>query len=478
MRLQRLLAGAAAAAIGIGTPLVSATAAHADSDGYLIGHVVDTAGHPVGGITVTATYTGNSSSTSSTGTSDRLGRYVLRIDNATVTSVAPSDSDYTGSAVAGTWKLPSDGNVAGPTLKVSPNANPAPSAYALTGTVVGASGRPAHGAWVYAYTAAGEWAGSAQAGADGRYYFTSLPAGRYKLESSANDTGWVDADASPNSSIFWYGGRSFASAATVAVGSKTSIGALVVATGTLTGTITLPKAVNGWQAQATLYDADGNVIDSNITTDATGFFSADVVAGTYYLSASGETYDSTGSPDQQEKGMITQWWHGGFSPATATPVVVRPNATVSGLNFALGRTILAITAPHVSGKLKLHKRLTASTGSWNHRADVVFRFVWRRGGTVVGTGPTYQVGTADVKAVKKLRKADTKKQRKKAKKYAKRTQLTVTVTASDALNNLAAGAVTAKAPTARSAAKAGGKGHHHGKGHRKHHKKHHGKHRK
>ena len=161
-------------------------------------------------------------------------------------------------------------------------------------------------------------------------------------------------------------------------------------------------------------------------------------------------------------------------PLIAIRYTQSPTA-IAGLNFALGRTILATAVPHVTGKLKAHKRLTASTGSWNHRADVVFSYVWRRGATVVGTGPTYTVGKADVKAVKKLKKAETKKQRKKAKKYAKKTQLTVTVTASDALNNLAPGSVTAKGPTAHSALKGHGKGHGHSKGghgKKKHHKKH------
>lgn len=458
MRINKVAALAAATVLGAVAPLAAMPAAHADDGGYLLGRVVDAAGHGLPNVEVDFA---NGTTSAGSATTDWHGYYRLADSNATITKATPVLTGMTGTAASGTWKIPANGNVAGPTLKMTPTAYTAPTTYSLTGTVLASSGAPLSNVQVGIYSATGEYEDTVRTHGDGRYYATGLTAGSYKVEADV----YADGSASPNGSTFWYGGaKSFAAAPAVAVGTKTSIGAIAVGIGTITGTITLPPVAAGdwWYAMAYLYDLDGNVVGEG-RTDAAGRYSIDSLPGTYYLEAEGEESSGPDSaPDQGYFPMISQWWSGGFSMATATPITIGANGTVTA-NFALGRTILATAAPTVSGKLKAHRTLTVSTGTWNHRSDVVYTYVWRRGATVVGTGPAYRLSKTDVKAVKLLKKAKTKKQLKKAKKLARATQITVTVTASDAYNNLAPGSITVSGPTAKSALKGGkhGKKHHH-----------------
>lgn len=433
-------------------------AAHADDGGYLIGRVVDAAGRGLPDVEVDFV---NGTTSEGSATTDWRGYYTLAKSGATITKATPVLTGMTGTAASGSWKIPADGNLAGPTLKMTPAAYTAPTTYSLTGTVQSSSGAPLSDVQVTVLGVTGQYGSSVRTHGDGRYYVTGLTAGSYKVEADV----YVDGSASPNSATFWYGGaKSYVAAPAIAVGSKTSIGPIVVGVGTITGTITLPptrQAGDWWDAWAYLYDLDGNTVGSS-NTDAAGHYSIDATPGTYYLAAEGEESSGPDSaPDQGYLPMISQWWNGGYTMATATPITIGANGTVTA-NFALGRTILATAAPTVSGKLKAHKTLTVSTGTWNHRSDVVYTYVWRRGTTVVGTGPGYRLSKTDVKAVKLLKKAKTKKQLKKAKRLAKATQITVTVTASDAYNNLAPGSITVNGPTAKSALKGGkhGKKHH------------------
>ena len=63
----------------------------------------------------------------------------------------------------------------------------------------------------------------------------------------------------------------------------------------------------------------------------------------------------------------------------------------------LGDAPVATAAPQISGIARVGGTLTAASGAWS-RAGVGFGFEWVRGGTVVGTLPTYKPVAADVAA--------------------------------------------------------------------------------
>jgi hypothetical protein len=437
------IAVAAVTAVGLVAPFgLSMGAAHADSDeGYLIGTVTDSAGHPVVDASVTVKST---SGDSDSGSTDRFGHYVVGVydweiaDGGTWTITASATGLTTSTAQAVT--VPAAGqNAAGPTIALAPKAyTPDLTGVVLTGSVSTPNG-PAHSGWVDAYDpATGRIVDEAQVEPNGAYYFygSSTP-GDYDINSKSVKLQFtVDGYQS-----LFYGGttsKRLAPALTVpAYGQAPAVvNGAVTADGTVTGTVKLPAAGANWNANVTIYDQDGNPVGYS-NTDATGHFSADVPPGTYYVRADGSTWKNwvpTGSTTPQEaygtEYNFVAGYYGGkkaVSLATAKKLVVGANATKSVGTITLTNAYHAVEKPFVTAKkgIKAGARLKVGHGSWNHSSDTTFTYTWKVGKKTIGH-------KASLKLTKKIWK-------KKLKNGKKAKKLTVTVTANDKYGYLVSG---------------------------------------
>ncbi len=191
--------------------------------------------------------------------------------------------------------------------------------------------------------------------------------------------------------------------------------------GTLSGKIALP-ALAGYDTSyrnVTLYDADGNAIDSVDTTLAGDYTFGNLDAGTFYVSAVG----ARGSLyEESYKPFVRQFWSGKYTVASANPITLGNGATARSINITLGNRLLATTAPSISGTAAVGKVLTARAGTWNTKIGTVFSYQWKRGSTLVSRAASYKVTKKD-----------------------KRKSLVLVVTASDKNGNFVSGVSTSKA---------------------------------
>jgi hypothetical protein len=68
---------------------------------------------------------------------------------------------------------------------------------------------------------------------------------------------------------------------------------------------------------------------------------------------------------------------------------------VGGINMALTKTLIARSAPQIIGTPAVGRTLTAVPGTWSKTATTDYAYTWKRGATVVGTGPNYTPTAAD-----------------------------------------------------------------------------------
>jgi hypothetical protein len=440
------IAVAAITAVGLVAPFgLSVGAAHADSNmGYVIGTVTDSAGHPVYGATVKVASTSGDYDTAST---DRLGHYVVGVydwevaDGGTWTILANNAGGLTDSTAQAVTAPAVGQNVAGPTIALAPAAYTPPSdltGVVLTGSVSTPNG-PAHTGWVDAIDpATGRVIYETSIEPNGAYYFygSSTP-GDYDINSKSVK---LEFNVDGYQSLFYGGTTSRRLAPTLAVPAygqaPAVVNGAVTAAGTITGSVKLPAAGANWSADVTIFDLDGNEVGYS-QTDATGHFSADVPAGTYYVRADGRTWANwvpTGSTTAQ-KLWETQYdfvagYYGGkkaVSLATAKKLVVGANAIKSVGTITLTNAYHAIEKPFVTAKKGIKKgaRLKVGHGAWNHSANTNFTYTWKVGKKTIGH-----------KASLKLTKKIWKKKLKNGKKVKK---LTVTVTANDKYGFLVSG---------------------------------------
>jgi hypothetical protein len=244
---------------------------------------------------------------------------------------------------------------------------------------------------------------------------TALAPGAYKMSAGAGDlvSGWV-------------GGTSFKTARTYTVPVKgaTNAGSVSLARyAQLSGKITVSgvKGVDSGDTGVTVWTVKGRPVDG-ASADSKGNFTTMLAPGTYVVSAGGQAYDSFDQSDAvvSRQPLIERFWKTSWTMAGATRIVVKAGAKLTGYNFALSDQLVAATAPRITGKASVGKTLTASAGVWNETERVTYKYVWKRGSTVVSTKSTYKVTAKD-----------------KAKK------LTVTVTAVDSSGTYRSGTATA-----------------------------------
>lgn len=446
MKTKRI-AVATAAAVGLVAPLGLAIGpAHADSDaGYVIGTVVDNAGHPVPDADVTVTSTSGDSESAGT---DRNGRYVIGVYGGeiadggtwTITASAGGFTSSTARAIAAPVVAH---NTAGPTIGLAPEAATAdPAGAVLTGVVTTPYGA-AHSGYVEADDATGRDVDYAQIGPDGRYYFygsdTDIAGKAVRLEFyvdgflSTFDGGVVRENSAPLIAV-------------PTSGAPRVVNGAVTAEGTIVGAVKLPAAGANWGASVTVFDTDGNIVNTTGQngsygesayggTDAAGNFSIDVPPGTYYVRADGSTwksYTAPGSTSPEEFGAynFVAGYYGGkkaVSLATAKKIVVGAGSTKSVGTITLTNAYHVIDKPTITVKKGIKKggKIKVTHGAWNHTANTVYTYAWKVGKKTVGT-----------KATLKLTKKVWKKKLKNGKKAKK---LTVTVTASDKYGHLVNG---------------------------------------
>lgn len=94
--------------------------------------------------------------------------------------------------------------------------------------------------------------------------------------------------------------------------------------------------------------------------------------------------------------FLPRWFGDAASLATATTYQLSAGQTVAADHLVVPQGLVATAPPVVTGSPRPGSTLSAGTGTWNLMTGTAFTTQWRRGATVVGTGPTYVVSAADV----------------------------------------------------------------------------------
>jgi hypothetical protein len=164
--------------------------------------------------------------------------------------------------------------------------------------------------------------------------------------------------------------------------------------------------------------ADGRpASDPNLNTQFSAYNADDdwasggsVTAGASYrmmvepgaIRASAEAFDDQTDPANAVY-FIRKWWENTYTQANATAISVGSGQTVTGIDFALTRSLAATRSPQILGFPTVGRALTAAPGTWSQMANTQFSYTWLRGATVVGTGPTYVPTRADLRSRLTLR---------------------------------------------------------------------------
>ena len=267
--------------------------------------------------------------------------------------------------------------------------------YNVTGTVDVKNGDVQREAQVTAFRQNGsnwEYYNAAPVRKGGAFGFGGLPVGTYKFQVTGDVT-----DDDPGIEERWFGGSATPEdAEEFAVGETgtLNLGKLTVARmGTISATITL-EAVEGWpssDAVMEIFDATGKPIDL-ARVNAVGKYVARVAPGAYTVEFSGKRHNASTAKKLE---FVPQWWKNGYSPTTATKVVVGDGQAVTGLNATLSRNLTAVEPPTVSGSALTGKTLTVSPGTWAFDELLAYSYQWEVGGIAAGSSATYKVKAAD-----------------------------------------------------------------------------------
>lgn len=269
----------------------------------------------------------------------------------------------------------------------------------LEGTVTGVGGVAVEGYTVYAYNAGtGSFLESTTTDAAGKYQLSNLSTDvKVYVEDNHSFTVSSPIPYAPR----WLGGvGSFAKSPTVHV--TADPGAPFVAPtvslsekfGVITGTATAdgrPIGDANLSVSFTADDVDDEDMSWNFATDGSTYRML-VLPGT--IRAGLEGFDTTTDPANPVY-FVRKWWQDTYSQAKAKPIVVGSGQTVSGINFALTKTLAATESPQILGIPKIGGVLTAAPGTWSQMGTTQFTYAWLRGATVVGTGPSYVPTVAD-----------------------------------------------------------------------------------
>jgi hypothetical protein len=209
----------------------------------------------------------------------------------------------------------------------------------------------------------------------GKYSVKNLSPGSYSIE--------FEPERDANAAVEWWGGsfiQTGAKTVTVTSGQTvTHVNQHLIAGSTVSGTVVdsgSPEAPDGnvtvvlWQSDQTVGEQDTPPFEAQ--TDASGNYSfSNIGPGTYTVDfAAGEAT------------FVGQWWKDKRSQAKATPLVVKRNHPVSGIDATLAPAVITPGIPTISGHARVGATLTAKTGSWKPKS-ILFSFQWLRNGVVI-----------------------------------------------------------------------------------------------
>jgi hypothetical protein len=300
--------------------------------GVITGRVVSkTSGKPLGAVCVTAS--GIVEPFTGFGESSRSGRYRLTGLNTGAYRLFFSPCGAANLITQVTGRVHA---TAGRTVTGIDAAMTAYRGGAISGQIRAGSSRPAPALGVcveaipMAGAAAGSFEGFGTAGIGGYYKISDLVPGRYKVFIGEPACESDPGDLVPQ----WYMARSSEATATpvtVTAGRVSRrIGATLLADGTIAGTVTGPAPDHGGLAGICVRAvpvAAGTVPLLTVSADATGsYLLAGLTPGRYLV----QFFADCGTT-----GYATQWWRNASSAGAATTVVVRADATRSGIDAAM-----------------------------------------------------------------------------------------------------------------------------------------------
>ncbi|NPD03962.1 carboxypeptidase regulatory-like domain-containing protein [Nocardioides sp. zg-1308] len=192
----------------------------------------------------------------------------------------------------------------------------------------------------------------------------------------------------------WFGGAQSYDVAKVLATSTPGANITLPLTGGISGTVTSESALPVDGVVVSFFDEKGNPVNasSGVGTEKNGTYTTtDLVPGTYKVQFVdyGNYFGS---------GVVVRHapeWYDDATFAKAKTVTVTSGQTATGINAALGKDLKALRAPEIRGKQYLGGKLTAYAGVWAIESGTTYSHQWLRDGAVVGTGPTYQVTSAD-----------------------------------------------------------------------------------
>ncbi|WP_244931999.1 carboxypeptidase regulatory-like domain-containing protein [Nocardioides sp. W7] len=283
---------------------------------------------------------------------------------------------------------------------LSGGVRPAPAGADLTGVVRDEQGRPAMGVDVRAYSFLSDGEPRNQAewtitDRDGRYYFMSLDrSGPRSYKIQVEDSRTQDVELSFQDA--WYGGGTGRTAAPVTVTPgqvTTGVDVSVTPWGGIRGVVTDDAGQPLDNVSVSVHDSSGRYVDDYNTYDGGRYEIEELRPGVPYL-LSFTSWD----------GHVSEWYSDASTPGEAQLVTPRSGEYATA-NVVLDSSLRTRTAPTIGGTPLVGQQLSANPGRWNASAGVTFRVEWLRGGTVVGTGPSYVLTAADAGSSLQLRVA-------------------------------------------------------------------------
>jgi 5-hydroxyisourate hydrolase-like protein (transthyretin family) len=255
----------------------------------------------------------------------------------------------------------------------------------ISGEVTNTAGDPLPGIKVDAYLVGSETsekAAEARTGRNGRYSFTELEPGTYKVHFTDPDSPGFGELAYAES---WFDGAAWfaeATPITVAEGvANDDVDAVLARYGGIRGNVRDVDGTPLADIEVEAHDADGRA--ETAYTDADGNYVLDEIrAGSYRVRFADANF-----------GNFEEWHADAWGFDDATPIAVRSGEYVENIDARLTDQLTAWDAPRIVGTPQVGGTLTANPGRWNVK-DTPFEYTWLRGETKVGTGPSY-TPTAD-----------------------------------------------------------------------------------
>lgn len=404
IQTRRSLAGLLAALVAVLAALLAAPGAVASPgvDATISGRVTDSRGEPVRYVLVTANVGDEAVASSRTGADGSYSLTHLGAGSYVIRAVDPWQDYAVGwyrqdpsAAEATPVHLSAGETRSGLDVSLTPSVE-TPSPAAVTGLLRDRTGLPRRGGWVWAYgeLEPGAWSVVARSRvrADGHFLFTpeQLAPGEYKFEALGD--GWV---GNPGIVPRFFGGGADvddAPAHSLEAGEELDLGTLwVTRKATISGVLTVPAAAGYptfWGTVSATPLSGGRPVQTSPA--ASGEYAVEVAPGTHTVWFAG----GRGSETMDSLEYFGQWWRTAHLSQKPTPITVGEGEVAAGISAVLGRRIVALAAPRVTGRALAGYRLSASAGDWNlNEAEVAYR--WKVGAKTVGTGPTYAVRTAD-----------------------------------------------------------------------------------